>query len=30
GCAPPVILEATHMSAIEFVSLEELKAHAIE
>lgn len=29
GCAPPVILEATHMSAIEFVSLEDLKAHAI-
>jgi uncharacterized protein (DUF2237 family) len=29
GVAPPVILEATHMSAIEFVSLEELKARAV-
>lgn len=29
GCAPSVILEATHMSAIEFVSLDDLKAHAI-
>ncbi|MFK7770173.1 MAG: DUF2237 family protein [Mariniblastus sp.] len=29
GCAPQVKLEATHMSSIEFVSLEELKAHAI-
>lgn len=28
-CAPPVVLEATHMSSIEFVSLEDLKAHAI-
>jgi len=27
GAAPPVILEATHISAIEFVSLEDLKAH---
>lgn len=30
GCAPQVILEATHMSAIEFVSLEDLKAHAVD
>ena len=30
GCAPPVILEATHMSAIEFVSLDDMKAHAIQ
>lgn len=30
GVAPPVILEATHISALEFVSIEELKAHAIE
>ena len=30
GCAPPVYLEGTHMSAIEFVSLDDLKAHAIE
>ena len=28
GVAPPVILEATHASALEFVSLDELKAHA--
>jgi hypothetical protein len=26
--APPVILEATHISALEFVSLESLTAHA--
>lgn len=26
--APPVILESTHMSAIEFVSLEDLEEHA--
>jgi len=30
GVAPPVILEATHISALEFVSLEELRAHAVE
>jgi uncharacterized protein (DUF2237 family) len=30
GVAPPVVLEATHMSALEFVSLEELKAHALD
>jgi len=30
GVAPPVVLEATHMSALEFVSLEELKAHAVD
>lgn len=29
GCAPPVILEATHESALEFVTLEELKANAV-
>ena len=28
GCAPPVVLEATHVSALEFVSLEDLQAHA--
>jgi uncharacterized protein (DUF2237 family) len=28
GVAPPVILEATHASALEFVGLNELKAHA--
>lgn len=30
GCAPQVVLEATHMSAIEFVELEDLKAHAFQ
>lgn len=30
GVAPPVILEATHMSTLEFVSLEELREHAVE
>ncbi|MDJ0521191.1 MAG: DUF2237 domain-containing protein [Planctomycetota bacterium] len=29
GVAPPVKLEATHLSTIEFVSLEELQAHAL-
>lgn len=28
GCAPPVVLQATHESAIEFVNLEDLQAHA--
>jgi hypothetical protein len=28
GVAPPVVLEATHISALEFVSLEQLQAHA--
>ena len=27
GMAPPVVLPATHLSALEFVSLEELRAH---
>lgn len=30
GMAPPVKLEATHISALEFVSVEELQAHAVE
>jgi len=30
GVAPPVDLEATHSSALEFVSLEELRANALE
>jgi len=30
GCAPPVDLEATHISALEFVDLEVLKAHALD
>jgi hypothetical protein len=29
GCAPPVVLEATHVSALEFVSREALQAHAV-
>jgi hypothetical protein len=29
GVAPPVDLEATHMSTLEFVSLDELTAHAV-
>jgi len=28
GCAPPVFLEACHASSLEWVDLEELKAHA--
>ena len=28
GCAPQVVLEATHISALEFVSLEDLKSHS--
>ena len=30
GKAPPVILEATHQRALEYVSMEDLKAHAID
>ena len=30
GCAPPVVLAATHVSALEFVALEDLRAHAAE
>jgi uncharacterized protein (DUF2237 family) len=29
GVAPPVRLEATHISALEFVTLEDLQAHAV-
>lgn len=29
GVAPPVVLEATHISALEFVDLEDLKAHEV-
>ena len=29
GVAPPVVLEATHMSTLEFASLEELREYAI-
>ncbi len=28
GIAPPVLLESTHMSSIEFVTLEQLQEHA--
>lgn len=30
GVAPPVDLEATHIAALEFVSLEDLKRHALK
>ena len=30
GVAPPVILEATHQYSLEFVSLDELRAHAVD
>ena len=30
GLAPPVVLEATHISTLEFVDLEDLKAHAVD
>ncbi len=30
GVAPPVVLEATHMSTLEFVDLEDLQLHAVE
>jgi uncharacterized protein (DUF2237 family) len=29
GVAPPVVLEATHASALEFVSLADLEANAL-
>ena len=29
GCAPPVVLAATHEKALEVVNLEELRAHAV-
>jgi uncharacterized protein (DUF2237 family) len=28
GVAPPVVLEATHQKVLDFVSLEQLQAHA--
>ena len=30
GCAPPVVLAATHISALEFVALEDLQRHAVD
>ena len=29
GAACPVVLESTHLSALEFVDLDDLKAHAV-
>ena len=29
GAAPPVVLESTHMLALEFCDLDDLKAHAV-
>ncbi|MEZ5979441.1 MAG: DUF2237 domain-containing protein [Planctomycetota bacterium] len=29
GVAPPVVLEATHVSTLEFVSIEDLERHAL-
>ena len=29
GMAPPVVLEATHMTTLEFVDLEDLESHAV-
>jgi uncharacterized protein (DUF2237 family) len=29
GAACPVVLEATHISALEFVGLDDLRAHAV-
>lgn len=29
GCAPEVVLEATHESALEFADLQDLKKHAV-
>ena len=29
GCAPDVVLEATHESALEFVDLADMKRHAV-
>jgi len=30
GMAPPVVLEATHISTLEFTDLDDLKAHSVE
>lgn len=29
GCAPPVVLEATHSNALDHVTLDDLRAHAV-
>jgi uncharacterized protein (DUF2237 family) len=28
GCAPPIVLAATHEKALEYISLNDLKNHA--
>jgi uncharacterized protein len=30
GVAPPIVLSATHASAVEYVSLDDLKQHALD
>lgn len=30
GVAPPIVLEATHISTLEFATLEELEEHAVD
>lgn len=30
GVAPPVVLAATHAAAVEYVTLDELRAHAVD
>ena len=30
GVAPPVVLEATHISTLEFATIEELEAHRVD
>jgi uncharacterized protein (DUF2237 family) len=30
GVAPPVVLESTHISTLEFVNLEDLRSHAVD
>ncbi|MDX2226871.1 MAG: DUF2237 domain-containing protein [Verrucomicrobiae bacterium] len=30
GCAPPVLLEASHVSVLEYASLEDLKRHSLD
>jgi uncharacterized protein (DUF2237 family) len=30
GAAPPVVLESTHMSALEFIDLEDLQRYAVD
>ncbi len=30
GCAPPVVLEATHQAALQTVALDDLRRHAVD